>query len=122
MSLTIKRPSLQGATDTEVWVAPCGAGGVAGATGYNSDFVAYTTTTLFPGIGSTMAAGQLFMFQATTDCWIAQGTGAVVATKGAGSFFVQKGIQILIDGAQGAKLAVLQDAAGGNASLVQVMA
>ena len=120
--LTIKKPGLQGITDCEVWVVPCGAGSVAGTTGYNSDVVAFTTSTLFAGIGSTMTTGQIFMFQATADCWIAQGTGAVTASKGVGSFFVQKGIQIFIDGAQGSKLAVLQDTAGGNASLVQVTA
>ena len=120
--LTLKRPGLQGALDFTAWYVPCGVNSVAGATGYNSDFVAFTTTTLFPGIGSTMAAGQLFMFTSTADCWIAQGTGAVVATKGAGSMFIQKGVPTLIDGDQGPKMAVLQDVGGGNASLVQVTA
>lgn len=120
--LTLKKPGLQGVLDFTAWYVPCGAGGVAGATGYSSDFTAFTTSTLFTGIGAAMVAGQLFMFTSTADCWIAQGTGAVVATKGAGSMFVQKGVPTLIDGSQGAKLAVLQDSTGGNASLVLVTA
>jgi hypothetical protein len=116
MSLVVKKSGLQGATDTDVWFAPV----VSGA-GFNSDFVAFTTTTQFAGVGATMAAGQLFCFTATVDCWIAQGANPT-ATKGAGSMFVQKGVQVVIDGSQGAKLAVLQDVGGGNASLVQITA
>lgn len=115
MSLTIKKPgAAQGSTDTELWYVP-----VVSGTGYNSDFVAFTTTTQFAGIGAAMVAGKLYAFQATADCWIAQGANPS-ATKGIGSFFVQKGIIWMLDGAQGAKLAILQDAAGGNASLVEV--
>lgn len=115
MSLTIKKAgAAQGATDSEVWFVPAGSG-----TAFTSDVVAFTTTTVFTGIGAAMTAGKLYVFTSTADCWISQGS-APTATKGAGSMFVQKGIQVLIDGAQGAKIAVLQDSAGGNANLVQI--
>jgi hypothetical protein len=113
---TIKKPGLQGAIETQVWFAPAGTG-----TQFSSDFVAFTTTVQFTGVGAAMANGQLFVFQATADCWICQGSNPT-ATKGAGSMFVQKGVQVLIDGNQGAKLAVLQDSTGGNASLVAITA
>ena len=114
MALTIKKAGLQGATDTDVWYVPLGNG-----TQFTSDFIAFTTTTQFAGIGAAMTKGQLFVFTSTADCWISQGSNPT-ATKGAGSMFVQKGIQVLIDGANGAKLAILQDSAGGNANLVQI--
>jgi hypothetical protein len=106
-----RRPALQGATDTDVWYV----GSATGGTAYVSDFLAFTTTAQFTGIGATMAAGKLFVFAATADCWISQGSNPT-ATKGAGSRFVKAGVEVVVDGAQGAKLAVLQDATGGNAS------
>lgn len=112
--LTIKKAGLQGATDCEVWYVGLGTG-----TAYTSDFLSFTTTAQFAGIGSTMIAGQLFVFAATVDCWISQGSNPT-STKAIGSRFVKAGIEILIDGAQGAKLAVLQDSAGGNASLCRI--
>ena len=114
MTLTIKKPSLQGATDVEVWYVPA----VSGA-GYASDFLAFTVSAQFTGIGASMVAGQLFAFTSAVDCWIAQGANPT-ASKAVGSMFVQKGVQILIDGAQGGKLAVVQDVGGGNASLVRI--
>jgi hypothetical protein len=114
MSLIIKKTGLQGLTDTDVWYVGRGTG-----TAYSSDFLSFTTTAQFTGIGATMAAGQLFVFAATVDCWISQGSNPT-ATKGVGSRFVKAGLEVIVDGAQGAKLAVLQDAAGGNASLTQI--
>lgn len=104
-------------TDSSVWYVP-----VVSGTGFNSDFVAFTTATPFTGIGAAMANGKLYAFQATADCWIRQSANATTnaAAKAAGSFFVQKGIVVLLQGAQGLQLSVLQDASGGNASLVEV--
>jgi hypothetical protein len=126
MGLFLKKPALAGTnniaggpTDVSPWYVP-----VVSGTGYNGDFVAFTTATPFTGLGVAMAVGHLYVFTATADCWIRQSTNATVnaATKGAASMFVQKGIQILIDGAQGSQLSVLQDATGGNASLIEVTA
>jgi hypothetical protein len=124
MTLTLKKPvpagtntSNGGWTDSEIWCVP-----VVSGLGYNSDFVAYSGDTAFTGIGSAMVAGKLYMYQATTDTWICQSNAGTAAAKAVGSMFVQKGIQILIDGSQGSKLHVLQDVTTGNASLVEVTA
>jgi hypothetical protein len=109
--LTIKRPGLQGAVDISTVVVP-----IAGSA--LSDFVAVGAVSAQFPLG-TMSAGHLFVFSSSTDCWIAQGANPTAA-KAAGSMFVQKGALVYIDGAQGARLAVLQDAAGGNASLVEI--
>lgn len=69
----------------------------------------------FPVI-TTMAVGQRFVFVANTACWIAQGA-APVASAAAGSMFVPANTQVMIDGANGARLAVIQDAVAGKASL-----
>lgn len=104
----------QNQIDLQGWVVP-----IAGA----SDFVAVgAASAAFSGIGAAMTAGKLYIFTATTDCWLKQGPATPVASKGAGSMFVQKGIQVLIDGAQGPVLAMIQDVAGGNANLQQVTA
>lgn len=79
-----------------------------------SDFLAFTTAAQFTGIAATMAAGQMWWFISTAACWILQGANPT-ATKAVGSLYVPANFYILIDGAQGAKLSVLQDSAGGNA-------
>lgn len=117
MSLTIKKPGLQGTTDSEVWYVP-----VVSGSGYNSDFVAFTVDTAFTGIGAAMVAGKLYMLTLTAPGWICQSNAGTAATKGVGSVYLGANIQLLIDGAQGSKLHVLQDSAGGNASLVEVTA
>lgn len=66
-----------------------------------------------------MLTGHWYVYTASTDSWIQQGANPTAA-KSAGSMFVAKGQPVLLDGAQGPKLAVLQDTAGGNASLVEV--
>jgi len=110
----------RGPTDVSPWYVPITTGG----TGYNGDFVAFTTATPFTGVGAAMASGHLYVFCSTSDCWIRQSANATTnaAGKAATSMFVQKGIQVLLDGAQGAQLSVIQDTAGGNASLVEVTA
>lgn len=115
MSLIIKKAGLQGATDTDVWYAGRGNG-----TAYISDVLGYTAaSSVFAGAGAAMAAGQLFVLCASTDCWISQGS-APVAAKTAGSRFLKAGLEVIVDGAWGAVIAVLADAAAGNASLVRI--
>ena len=113
--LTLKKPGLQGAVDFTMWYVPV----VSGA-GYNSDFVAFTTSTAFTGIGAAMTSGTFYALTMTAAGWICQSNAGTAATKGTGSIFLPANITLLIDGAQGSKLTVLQDSAGGNASLVQV--
>ncbi len=68
---------------------------------------------------ATMAAGELWSFQSTTNCFIAQGANPTAAAAN-GSVAVAAGQLVLIDGALGAKLAVIQQAAGGSASLCRM--
>lgn len=74
----------------------------------------------FPNI-NTMAAGQYFVFCSSVACWIKQGTNPV-ASAAAGSMFVPANVQVMIDGALGTELAVIQASTGGTASLVRVKA
>jgi hypothetical protein len=67
----------------------------------------------------TLTAGTIYCYSANVDSWICQGASPTAA-KSAGSMFVAKGVERLIDGGQGAKLAVLEDSSGGNATLVEV--
>lgn len=108
---------IQTPTDTSVWYVPA----VLGA-GYNSDFLAFTTAAPFTGIGAAMVVGKLYVIVATTDCWLRQSANATTnpATKGVGSIFLKAGNERLIQGAMGTQLSVLQDTAGGNASLYEV--
>ena len=76
--------------------------------------VSGTAATMAP----TMAAGEVWLFVSSTNCYIAQGA-APEATAGDGSMFVPAGVIIPIDGALGAKLSVIQAAAGGTASLTR---
>jgi hypothetical protein len=90
---------------------------VAGTT-TNCSYVAVTgASTVFPTL--EMTAGTWYAYSANTDSWIQQGASPAAA-KSAGSMFVAKGQIVLLDGAQGAQLATLQDSASGAASLVQV--
>lgn len=127
MGLYLKKPTIGGTnniaggpTDVSPWYVPVTTGG----TGFNGDFVAFAAATPFAGVGAAMTAGHLYVFTATADCWIRQSANGTTnaAVKGPSSMFVQKGIQVLLDGSQGAQLSILQDAAGGNASLVEVTA
>lgn len=71
--------------------------------------------------GTTMKAGSIWMFVCSTACWIKQGASAALAsspaTAATGSMFVPATVTIYIDGACGADLSVIQDAAAGKASL-----
>ncbi len=117
MGLTVKRPGLtQGATDFNSWYAAAGNG-----TLYTGDFLAFTTaSSQFAGNGAALA-GNVWVFVATQDVWLSQGANPTAA-KAAGSRFVKAGYEVVIDGAQGAKLAVLGDSVSGNACLFAVSA
>ena len=93
----------------DLWFVPMFAG--------QTDFTAVAGTSAT--FGATLLSGSVYVFAASTDCWIAQGASPTAA-KAAGSMFVAKGQQVLLDGSQGPKLAVVQDAAAGAASLVEV--
>lgn len=94
----------------DVWYVPMFGDG-------QSDSVAVGATTPFT---ITLAEGHWYVYSANTDSWINQGAAGVTATKGAGSMFIAKGAVQLIDGAHGPKLACLQDAVAGQASLMEV--
>ena len=96
-----------GAVDHEIGFVP-----IAGA----SDFLVFTTAAQFSGIASTMIAGQFWWFVSNAPCWILQGANPI-ALKAATSLYVPQNVYVLIDGAQGAKLSVLQDGTGGNACM-----
>lgn len=66
-----------------------------------------------------MAAGSYYILVATTDLWFKQGANPT-ASAAAGSCFLPKGVQACISGANGIKLAVIEDSATGKASLCQV--
>ena len=114
MSLFIKKAGAsQGATDTEVWFVP-----IAGVAGTTADFVAVGAASAQFGT-ITLAAGKLYVLTSSTDCWFLQGANPTAA-KASPCMFVQKGVQLMVDGAQGAKVALIQDAVGGNASINQI--
>jgi hypothetical protein len=72
----------------------------------------------FPNIVA-MAAGQMFVFVSSTACWIMQSANPTASAAPA-SMYVPPNTIVFISGSNGAKLAVIQDAAGGKASLTQV--
>lgn len=67
-----------------------------------------------------MAAHEIWMLEADTDLFYSQGANPT-ATAGAGSSFLAKGQQALLDGSFGAKVAVLQDSVAGKATLSRVI-
>jgi hypothetical protein len=70
---------------------------------------------------TTGIAGQnLYQYCSNVASWIAQGA-APTATAGPGSMYVPANTPVLVDGAQGAKLAVIEDSSAGKASLARVM-
>lgn len=90
-------------------------------TAAQADFVAVgAASTLFPNINA-MAADQYYVYTANVASWIMQGAAPTAAAL-AGSMFVPANTPVYIDGAYGAKLAVIQDATVGKASLVRVKA
>lgn len=73
------------------------------------------------GVASTafalvLAPDRYYVFLSNTACWIRQGS-APVAVAADGSMFVPAALPIVLSGNDGVALAVIQDAAGGKASL-----
>jgi hypothetical protein len=69
----------------------------------------------------TGSRGQhLYRYCANVATWIAQGANPT-ATAGAGSMYVPAGSPVLLDGFDGAKLAVIEDGSAGKANLVPVL-
>lgn len=66
-----------------------------------------------------MAAGQMYVFVSSTACWILQGANPT-ASAAPGSMYVPPNTIVFIGGLNGIKLAVIQDAAPGKASLTKV--
>lgn len=81
-----------------------------------SDVIAVVVTSAQFNTITAMAAGQLFLFCSTTNCYIAQAANPT-ASAADGSMFVPAGVIVTIDGAYGAKLAVIRSTADGTASL-----
>jgi hypothetical protein len=76
--------------------------------------------------GATMAPLETWLFSSNTNCWIKQGAHAALVTTpavagAAGNVYVAAGVMLPIDGREGADLSVVQDAAGGKASLCRAM-
>ncbi len=68
---------------------------------------------------TTMASGSFYILVTSTLSWVQQG-GAPVASAADGSWLAPPNTPILIDGALGAKLSILQHTAAGSASLTLV--
>lgn len=68
---------------------------------------------------TVIGGNEIWQFCSSTACFVAQGA-APVAAAAEGSIFVPAGVPILIHGNDGAKLAVIQQAAGGLATLSRV--
>lgn len=67
-----------------------------------------------------MVAASYYLFISNTGCWIQQGANPT-ASAAPGSMFVPANTPIYVGGQTGAKLAVIQDALSGKASLTRVM-
>lgn len=86
----------------DVWYVPMFGDG-------QTDSFAVGATTTPSNI--TLAEGHWYLYTANVDGWVAQGGASVTASKGAGSKFVQKGDNLLIDGSHGSKIATIADTA-----------
>lgn len=66
---------------------------------------------------TTLAADRAYVFAANTDCYVAQADTSATASAADGSVFVPAGTPLYLHGRNGDKVAVIQDASGGTASL-----
>ena len=64
----------------------------------------------------TLAATYVYLFVSSTNCWISQGANPTASAADA-NMFVPANVLVTIDGATGAKLAVIRDTVDGKASL-----
>ena len=70
---------------------------------------------------TVMAAGEAWLFTASIDCYIKQGTSDVTASAADGSTLVAAGAGVVIEGALGAYLSALRvGSTSGVATLTQV--
>ncbi len=69
---------------------------------------------------TVMGGDEVWEFCSSTACFIQQGA-APVASAASGSIFVPAGARVLVFGGQGARLAVIQQTAGGPATLSRVL-
>lgn len=86
----------------------------------SSDFQAVVTGSA-EFAGTTMTATDLYVFTCDIDCYVKQGAAPTAAASD-GSMFVPAGMPLLIDGAQGAKLAVLRAGASDGVATMQKVA
>lgn len=70
---------------------------------------------------ASMGSTEFWVFTSNTNCYINQHASAPVASAADGSLFVAAGASVLISGKHGAKLAVIQDSAGGSATLCRAI-
>lgn len=61
--------------------------------------------------------GRTYVLTSTTAAWIAQGSAPTAVAGTDGNFYLPADVALRIDGACGAKLAIIQASAGGFASL-----
>jgi hypothetical protein len=88
--------------------------------GANSDYQAVTSTSAELA-GTTMVAAGLYVLTCDVDCYVKQGA-APTASAADGSMLVPAGMPLLIDGAQGAKLAVIRKGSADGVCTLQRMA
>lgn len=86
------------------------------------DSKSVTVSVTHAEFGMGMVIRVQYMFMSNTDCWIKQDSSANLASTpatvgGAGCLFVPNRTILPIDGTCGADLSVIQDSAGGKASL-----
>lgn len=84
-------------------------------TAATSDYQAVTASSVELA-GTTMVVTGLYVFTADVDCYVKQGA-APTAAAADGSMFVPAGMPLLIDGLQGAKLAVIAKSTTGVCTL-----
>lgn len=80
-----------------------------------SAFVAVTGTSAT--LKSDLDFSELYEFSCSTNCFIKQGVGAQTAAAAANNVFVPAGVVKFIHGANGNTIAVIQETAGGNATI-----
>lgn len=65
----------------------------------------------------TLENGRTYVLTTTTASWVAQGSAPTAVAGTDGNFYLPANVQLRVDGACGAKLAIIRAAADGFASL-----
>lgn len=93
----------------------CDQGDEVAVTSSSAQFATLTMDTAVP------SGLRVYRFVASTSCWLATGANPT-ASAAAGSLYVPANTALLLDGAiNGAKVAVIRDAADGKASLTPML-